>query len=103
VVTENEGNAMMSVSFPKIHIVIAGLEKIIPSITDLDLFLPLLATHGTGQNVTVYNNILSGPRFQKEEDGPEDMYVILLDNGALNCLHRKISGRHYRVSVAVLV
>jgi L-lactate dehydrogenase complex protein LldF len=89
VVTENEGNAMMSVSFPKIHIAIAGLEKIIPSLTDLDLFLPLLATHGTGQNVTVYNSLFTGPRFQKEEDGPEDMYVILLDNGRTELLAKE--------------
>ncbi|MBK5285885.1 MAG: lactate utilization protein [Bacteroidia bacterium] len=89
VVTENEGNAMMSVSFPKIHIVIAGIEKIIPSLTDLDLFLPLLATHGTGQNVTVYNSVFTGPRFQKEEDGPEDMYVILLDNGRTDLLEKQ--------------
>lgn len=89
VVTENEGNAMMSVSFPKIHIAIAGLEKIIPSLTDLDLFLPLLATHGTGQNMTVYNSLFSGPRFQKEEDGPEDMYVILLDNGRTDLLAKE--------------
>jgi L-lactate dehydrogenase complex protein LldF len=89
VVTENEGNAMMSVSFPKIHIVIAGIEKIIPSLTDLDLFLPLLATHGTGQNVTVYNSVFTGPRFQKEEDGPEDMYVILLDNGRTELLEKQ--------------
>jgi L-lactate dehydrogenase complex protein LldF len=89
VVTENEGNAMMSVSFPKIHIVIAGIEKIIPSLTDLDLFLPLLATHGTGQNVTVYNSVFTGPRFQKEGDGPEDMYVILLDNGRTELLEKQ--------------
>ncbi|MEI6815688.1 MAG: LutB/LldF family L-lactate oxidation iron-sulfur protein [Bacteroidota bacterium] len=80
-VTENEGNAFMSFAFPKIHIVIVGIEKIIPSITDLDLFLPLLATHGTGQNITVYNTIVSGPRQADETDGPEEMYVVLLDNG----------------------
>ena len=85
-VTENEGNAMMSVAFPKIHIAIAGIEKIIPSLTDLDLFWPLLSTHGTGQNMTVYNTILSGPRQPDETDGPEEMYVILLDNGRTNLL-----------------
>ena len=79
-VTENEGNALMSIAFPKIHIAIAGIEKIIPSLTDLDLFWPLLATHGTGQNITVYNSIMTGPRQQDETDGPEEMYVILLDN-----------------------
>ncbi len=85
-VTENEGNARLSCSFPKTHIVIAGLEKIIPSLTDLALFWPLLATYGTGQRLTVYNSILSGPRQAGEPDGPEDMYIILLDNGRTNIL-----------------
>lgn len=85
-VTENEGNAMMSMAYPKIHIAIVGIEKLIPSIMDLDVFWPLLATHGTGQNVTVYNTILTGPRQQGEVDGPEEMYVILLDNGRSNLL-----------------
>ncbi|WP_207426529.1 LutB/LldF family L-lactate oxidation iron-sulfur protein [Pedobacter sp. SYSU D00535] len=87
--TENEGNARLSTTFPKIHIVIAGIEKVIPSITDLDLFWPLLATHGTGQNLTVYNTILGGPRQDWETDGPEEMYVILLDNGRTNLLAQK--------------
>jgi L-lactate dehydrogenase complex protein LldF len=78
--TENEGNAMMSFSFPKVHIVIAGIEKIIPSINDLQLFWPLLATMGTGQKVTAYNSIIFGPAKEGEADGPEEMYVILLDN-----------------------
>ena len=85
-VTENEGNALMSISFPRIQITIAGIEKLIPSLTDLDLFWPLLATHGTGQNITVYNSISSGPRQDGEIDGPEEMYVILLDNGRTNLL-----------------
>jgi L-lactate dehydrogenase complex protein LldF len=85
-VTENEGNAMMSISFPKIQIAISGIEKIIPSLTDLDLFWPLLATHGTGQNITVYNSISLGPKQEREVDGPEEMYVILLDNGRTNLL-----------------
>jgi L-lactate dehydrogenase complex protein LldF len=88
-VSENEGNAFMSVAFPKVHIAIVGIEKILPSLTDLDLFLPLLATHGTGQRVTVYNNILTGPRQTGEEDGPEEMYVVLLDNGRTDLLARK--------------
>jgi L-lactate dehydrogenase complex protein LldF len=78
--TENEGNAMMSFSFPKVHIVIAGIEKLIPSINDLQLMWPLLATYGTGQKVTAYNSIIFGPRQEGEADGPEEMYVILLDN-----------------------
>ncbi len=85
-VTENEGNARLSCSMPKTHIVIAGIEKVIPLMTDLALFWPLLSTFGTGQRVTVYNTIITGPRQTNENDGPEDMYVILLDNGRTNIL-----------------
>jgi L-lactate dehydrogenase complex protein LldF len=85
-VSENEGNALLSVSFPKIVISIVGIEKLIPSIMDLDLFWPLLATNGTGQNMTVYNTLLTGPKSNGELDGPEEMYVILLDNGRTNVL-----------------
>lgn len=85
-VTENEGNARLSCAFPKTHIVIVGIEKMIPSITDLGLFWPLLSTFGTGQKITVYNTIITGPRQENENDGPEEMYVILLDNGRTNIL-----------------
>ena len=85
-VTENEGNARLSSAFPKTHIVIVGIEKMIPSITDLALFWPLLSTFGTGQTITVYNSIISGPKQPHETDGPEEMFVILLDNGRTNIL-----------------
>ncbi len=78
--TENEGNGLLCMAFPRIHIVVVGIEKIIPSLEDLDLFLPLLAQHGTGQRITAYNNLVFGPRSEFEPDGPEEMYVILLDN-----------------------
>lgn len=87
--TENEGNARLSTTFPKIHIALVGIEKIIPSMNDLDLFWPILSTHGTGQNLTVYNTILGGPRQSNESDGPEEMYVILLDNGRTELLAQK--------------
>lgn len=92
-ITENEGNARLCCGLPKTHIVVAGIEKVIPSLQDLALFWPLLATYGTGQRVTVYNTIVSGPKQEnvpgcsyKEKDGPEEMYVILLDNGRTNIL-----------------
>jgi len=88
--TENEGNARLSCAWPKTHIVIAGIEKVIPSMADLGLFWPLLSTYGTGQKVTVYNTIITGPRQSNEKDGPEDMYVILLDNGRTNILASEI-------------
>lgn len=85
-VTENEGNARLSCAWPKTHIVIVGIEKVIPSLQDLALFWPLLSTYGTGQKVTAYNTIIAGPRQHGETDGPEEMYVILLDNGRTNLL-----------------
>jgi len=83
-VTENEGNGLMSTAFPKVHIVIAGIEKIIPKMHQLGLFYPLLAAHGTGQQITAYNSIFTGARKTNEVDGPEKMYVILLDNNRTN-------------------
>lgn len=86
VITENEGNALLTTSCPKIHVVIVGIEKILPRLSDLSLFLPLLATSGTGQNMTAYNSIIRGPRQKNESDGPERMVVILLDNGRSSLL-----------------
>ncbi|MBL7904128.1 MAG: iron-sulfur cluster-binding protein [Bacteroidales bacterium] len=88
-VTENEGNGLLSMSFPKVHIVVTGIEKVLPSFRNLDLFWPLLATHGTGQYVTAYNSLISGPRQDGETDGPKEMYVVLLDNGRSQLLARK--------------
>lgn len=85
-ITENEGNARLSCAFPKTHIVIVGIEKVIPSLQQLSLFWPLLSTFGTGQQLTVYNTIVTGPRQKFENDGPEEMYVILLDNGRTEIL-----------------
>ncbi len=85
-VTENEGNARLSTAFPKVQVCIVGIEKMLNSVEDLNTIWPLLATYGTGQNVTVYNTIFTGPKTPMEVDGPEHMYVILLDNGRSNLL-----------------
>lgn len=87
--TENEGNALMSISYPKVHIVVAGIEKVIPKLRDLQILWPLLATHGTGQNITAYNSIITGPRQEFETDGPDEMYVILVDNNRTGLLSHK--------------
>lgn len=84
--TENEGNARLSCAFPKVHIAIVGIEKVLPSVNDLALFWPLLSTYGTGQQLTVYNSIISGPKQSGEADGPEKMVVILLNNGRTHLL-----------------
>jgi len=85
-ITENEGNARLTTAYPKIHIVVVGIEKVIPNIKDLSLYWPLLSTYGTGQKLTVYNSIISGPKKDGETDGPEEMYLILLDNGRTNLI-----------------
>lgn len=86
VIVENEGNARLSTSAPKVHIAVAGMEKIIPCAQDLATFLKLLGRSGTGQPLTVYTSVLSGPRRSDELDGPEEFYVVLLDNGRAKVL-----------------
>src|SRR6266852_3970749 len=86
VVVENEGNARLTTSAPKIHIAVAGIEKLIPRAQDLAVFLDLLGRSATGQPLTVYTSFLSGPRRGEEIDGPDEFYVILLDNGRTKVL-----------------
>src|SRR5437667_4568234 len=86
VLVENEGNARLTTSAPKIHIAVAGIEKMIPRAQDLGVFLKLLGRSATGQPLTVYTSFLSGPRRDGEIDGPEEFYVILLDNGRTKVL-----------------
>ncbi len=85
VVIENEGNIRFSTTAPRIHIVLMGIEKLIPRFADLGIFLRLLARSGTGQKLTSYTSILTGPR-RAGEDGPEEMHVILVDNGRIRTL-----------------
>jgi len=82
--TENEGNAVLSMSMPKIHIAVAGIEKMVPELNDMPYIWPVLSGHGTGQTVTAYNSVIFGPKKASEDNGPEKMYVILLDNGRSN-------------------
>ena len=86
VIVENEGNARLSTSAPRIHIAIAGIEKLIPRAQDLGVFLKLLARSATGQALSVYTSFLSGPRREAEIDGPDEFYLVLLDNGRTKLL-----------------
>jgi L-lactate dehydrogenase complex protein LldF len=79
-ITENEGNARLTTSLPKIHVALVGIEKVLPRLFDLALFLPMLATAGAGQPITGYNTLYGGPRQPGEPDGPEEFHVVLLDN-----------------------
>jgi L-lactate dehydrogenase complex protein LldF len=89
VIVENEGNARLTTSAPKIHIAVAGIEKVIPRAQDLATFLKLLARSATGQLLSVYTSFLSGPRRAGEIDGPDEFYVVLLDNGRTRLLPDK--------------
>src|SRR5882724_2493580 len=79
-ITENEGNARLTAALPKTLISLLGIEKILPRLADLALFLPMLATAGAGQALTCYNSLYGGPRQPGESDGPEQFHVVLLDN-----------------------
>ena len=79
-ITENEGNARLTCALPKTHITLMGIEKILPKLADLALFLPMLGTAGAGQLMTGYNSMYGGPRQPGEADGPEEFHVVLLDN-----------------------
>ncbi len=86
VVVENEGNGRLTSSAPPIHVAVAGLEKLIPRAQDLAVFLKLLARSATGQPLSVYTSFLSPPRRATEIDGPEEFYLLLLDNGRTKLL-----------------
>lgn len=79
-ITENEGNARLTGALPKTMVTLLGIEKILPRLEDLALFLPMLSTMGTGQPLTCYNSLYGGPRQPGEPDGPEEYHVVLLDN-----------------------
>ena len=79
-ITENEGNARLTAALPKTMITLVGIEKVLPRLEDLALFLPMLATAGAGQTITGYNTMYGGPRQPGECDGPEEYHVVLLDN-----------------------
>ena len=79
-ITENEGNARLTTALSRIHVALLGIEKILPKLSDLALFLPMLATAGAGQQLTGYNSLIGGPRQPGEIDGPEEFHVVLLDN-----------------------
>ena len=85
-VTENEGNARLSFSLPRVHVAIVGIEKLIPRMEDLALLWPVLSTSATGQALSVYNSLIGGPRQLPETTGPQEFYVILLDNGRTRLL-----------------
>ena len=85
-ITENEGNARLTAAMPRVHIALSGIEKVINSIDDLSVLLPMLATAGAGQPMTCYNTLYAGPKKPGELDGPEEFHLVLLDNARTQLL-----------------
>jgi L-lactate dehydrogenase complex protein LldF len=86
VVVENEGNARLTMTKPRVHVAIMGIEKIVPRLADLGVMLRLLPRSGTGQRASVYVSLLSGPRGAGESDGPDELHLVILDNGRTRVL-----------------
>ena len=82
----NEGNARLTSSLPRIHIAIMGMERVVPTLAELAVLLRLLARSATGQKLTTYTTLVTGPRREGEADGPEEVHVVVLDNGRSNLL-----------------
>ena len=77
----NEGNGGLVTALPRVHVALLGLERLVPTLDDLTVLIQLLARSGTGQTLTTYTRLLTGPRRAGEEDGPEEMHVVIVDNG----------------------
>jgi L-lactate dehydrogenase complex protein LldF len=83
VLVTNEGNGRMVTSLPRVHVAVMGIEKVVPSMTDLMVFLSVLAKSATGQKLSVYTTLVQGPRRAPELEGPEEFHLVLLDNGRI--------------------
>jgi L-lactate dehydrogenase complex protein LldF len=86
VLVTNEGNGRMVTSLPRVHVAVMGVEKVVPSLTDLAVFLAILAKSATGQKLSVYTTLVQGPRRPGELEGPEEFHLVLLDNGRIRQL-----------------
>lgn len=86
VLVSNEGNARLTTALPRLHIVLVGIEKVIPKLADLGVLLKVLARAATGQKLSIYTSLVTGPRRADELDGPQETHVVLLDNGRARIL-----------------
>lgn len=81
VLITNEGNGRLTTTWPRVHVALMGMEKVIPRLEDLPVFLKLLARAATGQTLSIYTTMITGPRKPGELDGPEEFHLVILDNG----------------------
>jgi L-lactate dehydrogenase complex protein LldF len=89
VTVTNEGNGRLVASLPPVHIAVTGIERLVPTLAELSPLLALLGRSGTGQRLTSYTHFVTGPRREGEEDGPEELHVVLLENGRRNLIGTK--------------
>src|SRR5215207_11755023 len=91
VIVENEGNIRLTTSLPRVHIALMSIEKVIPRFTDLDVFLKLLPRSGTGQRLTTYQSFITGTKRSPADEGPEELHIVLLDNGRSRMLAHPVT------------
>jgi L-lactate dehydrogenase complex protein LldF len=91
VIVENEGNIRLTTSLPRVHIAVMGIEKVIPRFADLDVFLKLLPRSGTGQKLTTYQSFITGIKQRETDEGPEELHILVLDNGRSRMLAHPIT------------
>jgi L-lactate dehydrogenase complex protein LldF len=84
VLVTNEGNGRMVTTLPRVHVAVMGVEKVVPSMTDLAVFLAILAKSATGQKLSVYTTLVRGPRTAGELEGPDEFHLVLIDNGRID-------------------
>ena len=90
-ILENEGNIRLTTSLPKTHIAVMGIEKIVPRFADLDIFLKLLPRSGTGQKLSTYQSLITGTKREASDEGPEELHIVLLDNGRSRMLAHPVT------------
>ena len=90
-ILENEGNIRLTTSLPALHVAVMGIEKVLPRFADLDVFLKLLPRSGTGQRLTTYQSLITGTKRNRSDEGPEELHIILLDNGRSRMLGHPVT------------
>ena len=90
-ILENEGNIRLTTSLPRTHVAVMGIEKIVPRFADLEVFLKLLPRSGTGQHLTTYQSLITGTKRRADDEGPEELHIVLLDNGRSRMLAHPVT------------
>ena len=91
----NEANGRMTTSCPRLHVALMGIERLVPTLDDLSVMLQVLARSATGQKLSVYTNLITGPRRSKEADGPDELHIVLVDNGRSRILSTEVAESLY--------